>query len=51
LGGKIIYEERDITHLPTHEKVEMGIVLAPEGQSEKINGSFEIREAYPGIED
>ena len=28
-GGKIIYEERDITHSPTHEKVEMGIVLVP----------------------
>lgn len=31
-GGSIIYEERDVTHLPTHEKVEMGIVLAPEGK-------------------
>ena len=31
-GGRIIYEERDITRLPTHEKVELGIVLAPEGK-------------------
>jgi len=31
-GGRIIYEERDVTHSPTHEKVEMGIVLAPEGK-------------------
>jgi branched-chain amino acid transport system ATP-binding protein len=31
-GGRIIYEERDVTHSPTHEKVKMGIVLAPEGK-------------------
>ena len=31
-GGSIIYEERDVTHSPTHEKVDMGIVLAPEGK-------------------
>ena len=31
-GGRIMYEERDITRLPTHEKVELGIVLAPEGK-------------------
>lgn len=30
--GRIIYEGREITHLPTHKKVEMGIVLAPEGR-------------------
>lgn len=31
-GGCIIYEERDVTRLPTHEKVELGIVLVPEGR-------------------
>lgn len=31
-GGKIIYEERDVTHLPTHGKVKLGIVLSPEGR-------------------
>jgi branched-chain amino acid transport system ATP-binding protein len=30
--GRIIYEGQDITHLPTHEKVEIGIVLVPEGK-------------------
>jgi len=30
--GKIIYEGQEITHLPTHKKVEMGIVLVPEGR-------------------
>ena len=30
--GKIIYEGQDITHLPTYKKVEMGIVLVPEGR-------------------
>lgn len=31
-GGKIIYEERDVTHLSTHGKVKLGIVLSPEGK-------------------
>lgn len=31
-GGRIIYEGRDITRLSTHEKVGLGIVLAPEGR-------------------
>lgn len=30
--GKIIYEEKDVTHLPTHKKVGLGIVLVPEGR-------------------
>ena len=30
--GRIIYQGQEITHLPTHKKVEMGIVLAPEGR-------------------
>jgi len=31
-GGRITYEEKDVTRLPTHEKVELGIVLVPEGR-------------------
>lgn len=31
-GGRIIYEDVEITHLPTHKKVELGIVLVPEGK-------------------
>jgi len=30
--GRIVFEGQEITHLPTHKKVEMGIVLAPEGR-------------------
>jgi len=31
-GGKIIYENQDITYLPTHKKVNLGLTLAPEGR-------------------
>jgi branched-chain amino acid transport system ATP-binding protein len=31
-GGKISYENKEITHLPTHKKVDLGITLAPEGR-------------------
>ena len=31
-GGKIAYEGKDITRLPTHKKVDMGITLVPEGR-------------------
>jgi len=31
-GGKIIYEDEEITHLPTHKKVDLGIALVPEGK-------------------
>ena len=31
-GGKIIYENKEITHLPTHKKVDLGLTLAPEGR-------------------
>ncbi len=31
-GGTILYGDSDITYLPTHKKVTMGIVLAPEGK-------------------
>jgi len=31
-GGKITYEDREVTHLPTHKKVDLGISLVPEGK-------------------
>ena len=31
-GGTIHYEEKDVTHVPTHKKVEMGLALVPEGK-------------------
>ena len=31
-GGKIFYENEEITHLPTHKKVDLGLTLAPEGR-------------------
>ena len=31
-GGKITYEDEEITHLPTHKKVDLGLTLAPEGR-------------------
>ena len=30
--GKIIYEDKEITHLPSHKKVDLGISLVPEGK-------------------
>jgi branched-chain amino acid transport system ATP-binding protein len=31
-GGKIIYEDNDITSLPSHKKVDLGLTLVPEGK-------------------
>jgi branched-chain amino acid transport system ATP-binding protein len=31
-GGKISYEDHEITYLPTHKKVDLGITLVPEGK-------------------
>jgi branched-chain amino acid transport system ATP-binding protein len=31
-GGEITYEEMNVTRLPTHKKVDMGITLVPEGK-------------------
>ena len=31
-AGKIIYEDKEITRLPTHKKVDLGIALVPEGK-------------------
>jgi branched-chain amino acid transport system ATP-binding protein len=41
-GGKIIYEDEEITHLPTHKKVELGIALVPEGKH--LFGGMTVRE-------
>ena len=30
--GKISYEDAEITHMPTHKKVDLGLTLAPEGR-------------------
>ena len=31
-GGTIIYKEEDVTRMPTHKKVDMGLALVPEGK-------------------
>jgi len=31
-SGRIIYEDREVTYLPTHKKVDLGLTLAPEGR-------------------
>ena len=31
-GGKITYEGEEITHLPSHKRVDMGLTLVPEGK-------------------
>lgn len=31
-NGQVIYEEKDVTRLPTHKKVELGLALVPEGK-------------------
>jgi len=31
-GGEIIYEDRDVTYLPPHRKVDAGLTLVPEGK-------------------
>jgi len=30
--GKVLFEGKDVTHLPPHEKAQMGLVLVPEGR-------------------
>lgn len=37
LRGVVGYEDRDITHLPPHEKVRQGMVLVPEGRHLFVN--------------
>ncbi len=37
LRGRVIYEEREITHVPPHEKVRQGMVLVPEGRHLFVN--------------
>lgn len=31
-GGRVTYKDRDVTPVPTHKKVELGIALVPEGK-------------------
>jgi branched-chain amino acid transport system ATP-binding protein len=31
-GGKVFFDDEDVTHLPTHKKVDLGIALVPEGK-------------------
>ncbi len=31
-GGKVMFQGRDISHLPAHTKADMGLVLVPEGR-------------------
>ena len=37
LRGQIVYEERDVTYIPPHEKVRQGLVLVPEGRHLFVN--------------
>lgn len=32
IGGKVLYRNKDITFLPTHERIEMGISIVPQGR-------------------
>jgi branched-chain amino acid transport system ATP-binding protein len=41
-SGRMIYEDRDLTRMPTHEIVQAGISQAPEGRL--IFGSLTVRE-------
>lgn len=38
-GGRITYEGKDVTHLRSHKKVDMGMVLVPEGRHLFVNMS------------
>lgn len=40
--GRIIYEGVDVSHLPTHKKVDLGITLVPEGKH--LFGEMSVRE-------
>jgi branched-chain amino acid transport system ATP-binding protein len=37
LRGQVVYEERDVTYIPPHEKVRQGLVLVPEGRHLFVN--------------
>lgn len=39
-GGKIFYESKEITRLPSHKKVDVGIALVPEGRHLFVNMSI-----------
>jgi branched-chain amino acid transport system ATP-binding protein len=36
-SGRVIYEDRDVTYVPPHEKVRQGLVLVPEGRRLFVN--------------
>ncbi len=49
-GGEITYEEKDVTNLPSHKKVDLGLVLVPEGRHLFVSISTHknlIMGAYP----
>lgn len=57
--GKISYQGQEITHLPTHKKVDLGITLVPEGKhlfpemnvhENLIMGAYR-KEAFKGMSD
>ncbi len=37
MRGHVVYEDKDVTHLPPHEKVRQGLVLVPEGRHLFVN--------------
>jgi branched-chain amino acid transport system ATP-binding protein len=37
LRGRVVYEDRDVTYTPPHEKVRQGLVLVPEGRHLFVN--------------
>jgi branched-chain amino acid transport system ATP-binding protein len=50
LRGQVMYEERDVTYLPPHEKVRRGLVLVPEGRHLFVNMTVQenlLMGAYP----
>jgi branched-chain amino acid transport system ATP-binding protein len=58
-GGQITYEGGEVTHLPTHKKVELGLVLVPEGRHLFVNMSVHenlmmgayLKKAFERMED
>jgi branched-chain amino acid transport system ATP-binding protein len=58
-GGQITYDGEEVTHLPTHEKVELGLVLVPEGRHLFVNMSVHenlmmgayLKKAFERMED
>lgn len=40
-GGKVIFDGKDVSHLPAHTKAEMGLILVPEGRQLFVQMSVE----------